>query len=482
MFRIIKRIFNLISDALYQEKQSPVTERQQQELEFLPAPVEILESPPSKFARFLMLVICTILITTVAIAWFSFIDIDATAEGKIIPLGKVKLIQSLNIGKVDAIYVHEGQAVQTDDLLIKLNPTESEADSLQVEAALVSQELTMGRIFMLLDIINAGDSLDNKRLTQDLREWFIQHPDKLSGAPEPGQWELHQKQLTSDLAYFYSSDKAFRDTLEQRKAVIQAIRAEITRLEVMKPLHDEHEKNINNLMAKHHASRLEWLGIKEKQVDTRQKLVIEKNRLAEATAALSSAASDRERFQQEFRHTRINTLNEQADKVTELRLTLTKAMEREANSYIKAPVDGIVHELKTNTIGGIVQPAEPLMIIVPKEADLQVEAMILNKDIGFVREGMTADIKIEAFPYTFYGYLKGTIVHISKDAIENPVHGFVYSSLISLDQQNVIINGMANKLQVGMAVTAELNTGKRRLIEFFLEPFLRYRDEAMNVR
>ena len=475
---MIKRIVHLIRDSFREEKNKPVIERDKQELEFLPSALEILETAPSRFSRILMLVICIILVATAAIAWYSVIDINATAEGKTIPVGKVKLIQPLIMARVEDIYAKEGMFVKKGDLLIKLDPTESESDLLQVTASLISSELNAAGIMALLASLDNSDDLD----VPDLKAWIQSHPESLSGEPEPEQWLLQQQQLYSDYQYFRSSDEALTKSFEQKTAVIKAIEAETSRLNVLLPLHNEYEANVKQLMKKGHVSKTEWLNSKEKQIQTAQNLKVEESRLIEAKAAAATVMSERTRFRQEFIHTRRTSLNEFRDKALEFKMTITKAIERDENCYIRAPEDGVIQQLEVNTVGGVVQPAEKLMVLVPKNTEIQVEAMILNKDIGFVREGMRVEIKVEAFPYTFYGHIDGTIEHISKDALELPDQGLVYSSLIKLDQQSVNVNGIQEHLQVGMSVTADLITGKRRLLYFFLEPLLRYKDEALSVR
>ena len=477
---MIKRTIQLISDSLRAEKKQTVIPRKAEELEFLPSALEVLETAPSRFSRVLMLIICAILVTAISIAWFSIINIDASAQGKIIPAGKVKFIQPLIMARVEEIHVRDGMSVRKGDLLLKLDPTESESDLKQISTSLLSSQLNSARIMVLLESIGKNDGLS---VIPNLKEWVHEHPEALSGEDiNEEQWWLQQQQLDSDFMYFQSSNDALKESLEQRLAAIGAIQAEISRLKVLYPLHNEHEKNVNALMKKGHVSKLEWLNSREKQIETVQKLKVEESKLIEARAAAAAVRSDRIRFRQEFIHTRRNSLNEFKDKINELSATISKALERDENCYIRAPEDGVIQQLEVNTIGGVVQPAEKLMILVPKDTEMQVEAMILNKDIGFVREGMTAEVKIEAFPYTFYGYIEGTIEHISKDAVELPDKSLVYNSLISLKKQTVNVNGSDEQLQVGMSVTADLNTGERRLLHFFMEPLLRYKDEALSVR
>jgi hemolysin D len=135
-----------------------------------------------------------------------------------------------------------------------------------------------------------------------------------------------------------------------------------------------------------------------------------------------------------------------------------------------------------HTVGGIVTPAQELMVIVPQSAQLEIEAYVENRDIGFVYEGQAAAIKLDAFPFTKYGTLEGEIIDLSDDAISDEDKGLVYKARVSLKQSAMQVDGKQVKLGPGMAVSVEIKTGKRRLIEFFLAPLLKYKDESIRER
>ena len=127
-------------------------------------------------------------------------------------------------------------------------------------------------------------------------------------------------------------------------------------------------------------------------------------------------------------------------------------------------------------------PAERLMVVVPADVTLEVEAMVLNKDIGFVRAGQESEIKIESFPFTKYGLIDGAVKHISADAVEDEKQGLVYPMRATLKTNRILVGDRWVPLAPGMSVTAEVKTGKRRAIEFFLSPLMRYQDEALRER
>lgn len=149
---------------------------------------------------------------------------------------------------------------------------------------------------------------------------------------------------------------------------------------------------------------------------------------------------------------------------------------------IRSPVDGTVQELATYTLGGVVQAAQKVMVIAPYDEQMEIEALVLNKDIGFVEIGQEAIIKIESFPYTRYGYLTGKVKSISHDAVMHDQLGLVYTALVSLDKNTLNIEGKTAHLVAGMNVTAEIKTGKRRVLDYLLSPLQTKIDESFRER
>ena len=122
------------------------------------------------------------------------------------------------------------------------------------------------------------------------------------------------------------------------------------------------------------------------------------------------------------------------------------------------------------------------MLVVPKESTLEVEALILNKDVGFVSEGQIAEVKIDTFNFTKYGLVDGEITHLSNDAIQDENLGLVYMAKVLIDKSSMWINDKEVNLSPGMTTTVEIKTGKRRVIEYFLSPLLRYKQESIRER
>jgi hemolysin D len=172
---------------------------------------------------------------------------------------------------------------------------------------------------------------------------------------------------------------------------------------------------------------------------------------------------------------------------------LIKAQTKNDRMRLRAPIDGVVQQLAVTTVGQVVSSGQALMTIVPLEAPIEVEALILNKDIGFVETGQIATVKVDAFPFTRYGTVAGTVMTITRDGVDeksatnlSDAAGFtrslaptaatptaqnlVFPARVRIDQQSILVDGKHVKLLPGMAVTVEISTGRRRAIDYVLSP------------
>ena len=157
---------------------------------------------------------------------------------------------------------------------------------------------------------------------------------------------------------------------------------------------------------------------------------------------------------------------------------LEKAEARAALQTLASPVDAVVNEIAVTTIGEVAQPGEPLVTLVPADAELIVEAFILNRDAGFVTVGQEVRVKLEAFPFMRFGHVDGVVEHVSADAMVDQTRGLVYPARVRLTQNNVRVEGAPARLAPGMAATVEVKTGRRRIITFITSPIARAVSEA----
>ncbi len=470
MFDGLRKAYDICQVSLEKERKVATIDRKADELEFMAASIEIIETPVSPLARIMTLLLISIIPIGITWAWFSEVETEAIAEGIIIPLGKVKTVQSLEIGKVKKILIHEGQHVDKEELLLVIDPTSSEVDVKQVEDDLQVASLNSFRLHTLFKAIE--DQMQPMLLSDNFTEFEL----------DPDRLKRQQKILHHEYNHYLKTDEHLQESIQQKKAAIEAVQATISRLKKLEPLHEEMEAAVNQLYKKGFSSKIEWIKAREQHIETVQQIKIEKEHLKEAVANLSSAKNEKMVFAEDFHKKNQNELDENQQKKRVAQLILRKARERDLNCYLRSPVSGTVQQLAVTTIGGVVEPAQSLMKIVPEDIALEVEAQVLNKDIGFININQPVDVKIESFPYTYFGQIKGYVDFISQDAAVNPEGVSTYPVRVTLEENSLKINGEYRMLQPGMAVTVEIKTGIRSLLEYFLSPLQRYKDESLNDR
>ncbi len=166
----------------------------------------------------------------------------------------------------------------------------------------------------------------------------------------------------------------------------------------------------------------------------------------------------------------------------QLQAALSKADQRERLTQLTAPVDGVIQQLAIHSVGGVVTSAQPLMIVVPEQAEVTAEISIANQDIGFVNAGQLAEVKLETFPYTRYGTVYATVKLVTADAVTDEKRGSYYPAVLTLSRNTMAVDGKRVPLSPGMNITAEIKTGQRRVIEFLLSPVQRAGSESLRER
>jgi len=142
----------------------------------------------------------------------------------------------------------------------------------------------------------------------------------------------------------------------------------------------------------------------------------------------------------------------------------------------------VVQQLAVHTLGGVVTPAQQLMVIVPENKELELDTLLLNKDVGFVLPVQPVEVKVDSFPYTCYGTLQSEVKHVSRDAIDDPKQGLVFPARIRLFNDTLTVDGKPVRLSAGISVNVEIKTGRRRVIDYLLSPLQQYQSEAMRER
>jgi hemolysin D len=460
--------------------------RGQDELAFLPAALEVVETPPSPIGRAVGLTIVAMFIVALAWTCLGHIDIVATASGKIVPSVRTKTIQPFETGVIRAIRVQDGQHVAAGDILIELDQTINGAELNHIRS-----DLTAAR-------------LDIARLRAALRE--DADPLEAFAPPEGAGRELvaMQRQL---LRHQIEEQRAKLAALDRQKAQKEAelgtVKASVNKLEAVLPVLKQRVDIRETLYSHETGSKASYLEILQAYVDSQQELMIQKSRRSESEAAIAAITEARVQAVAEFRRTLYGELVETERKASGLSEDIVKATQRTELQALTAPVDGTVQQLAVHTVGGVVTPAQALLVLVPSDSHLEVEAMLSNRDIGFIHPGQDVEIKVDTFPFTRYGLIHGRVVSVSRDAIarEKPFERgaekasgaessssepkgqeLVYSARISLDRTQMQVDENVVNLTAGMAVTAEIKTGSRAMITYLLSPLTRYAHESLRER
>ena len=460
--------------------------RDREELAFLPAALEIVETPPSPIGRAIGATLIGLFLLALVWASLSHVDIVATATGKIIPTGHSKVIQPFETGVVSAILVTNGQNVNAGDVLVELDSTINEGEIHHLKADLQSAQLDAAR----------------------LRAALADTDDPLSGfnppeGADPVSVAMQRQFLLAQVTEHRAKIAALDAQRTQKEAELATISATVDKLEAIIPTIEE-RVNIRKMLNEY-SSRLQYYEVLQQLTESQHERLVQASHLKEARAAVAAIIETRGQTKAEFRRTLFGELAEAERKAAGLAADLSKAEQRTKLQQLSAPVSGMVQQLAVHTVGGVVTPAESLMVIVPSDSQLEIEAMVSNHDVGFVHAGDQVEIKVDTFDFTRYGLLHGRVLNISSDSIvrdtpsdkstdksagagsptassEPKGQELSYAARISVDRNQMQVEDKMVNLSPGMAVTAEIKTGSRRIIGYLLSPLMKYKQESLRER
>lgn len=462
------------------------------EREFLPAALEVVDTPASPVTRVIAYAIIGFFACAVIWAFVGRLDILATAQGRILPAGDVKTIQPLDPGLVRAIDVQDGQHVRKGDLLVELDPTQPQADQEKVTRDLLQARLDVARLTALKLAFAGGTPIfhplpdapadRNAEAEAAMRAQFDQHADRVAD-------------LTQQIA--------------QKDAEVGEAKAQIEKIQADLPMLEQKDKINRDLVARGYGTTLQALDAAQGLSDARHDMAVARQKVAETTAARAALVRQREGVSAQYESDAYADLRKAEEQQSELTQDLVKAQSKAAETELRAPTDGFVQQLALHTLHGVVLPGEKLMTIVPDQRDLIVEAKLANKDVGFVRPGQSVKVKVETFSFTRYGVIEGRVIGISRDTEEadsqqraaptpaNPSQSPdsdtpaslvpnaaspTYVARISLSRTSMKIEGQERQLQPGMSVTAEIRTGSRTIADYLLSPIARKTQESLHER
>jgi hemolysin D len=464
----------------------PAQRKSSQGLAFLPAALEIVETPPSPVGRATAATIALLFCAALFWAWWGTIDIVASATGKILPGDGTKVVQPFETGVVRSIRVQDGQAVKAGDVLIELDPTVNAAERDHLRNDLLAERLNIARVRAALA---GGD---------DPAIGFVPPADA-----DPELVATQRQLLLNQVTEHRAKIAALARQQAQKEAELATTTATIHKLETIIPVIQSRVDIRKTLVEKELGSKLSYFEVLQLLVEQQEEFNVQKSHLTETEAAIAAIRETRGQAAAEYRHTLSDELAKSEQKAKGIAQDLIKAEQRTRLQQLTAPVDGVVQQLAVHTIGGVVTPAQSLLVVVPSASLLEIEAMVSNHDIGFVHAGQQAEIKIDTFNFTRYGLLHGEVLTVSQDAVmrdrqqdrsndrtlgtqnetsEPKGQALNYSARISLDRIKMQIDDKVVNLSPGMAVTVEIKTGSRTVLSYLLSPLLRYRQEALRER
>jgi hemolysin D len=447
-----------------------------QAYQFLPAALEATETPPSPIGRVISLLIILLFTLAVAWGWYGKLDVVATAQGKIIPSGRVKTIQPLEIGTVKFIHVKDGQLVKKGDTLITLDNTliEADADQMRQQLAMANLKLIRQEAFKQL--------LMQEDIPLNWQAGAVKKFREASDASKLQDFATQQQLFVQQVQKYLYRKQALDAEYTQRKSEQEGASVSITKIERTLPIITERTQSYKTLMEEKIMSRHQYLEMEQQRIVQEQDLKGYKVKYQELESGIGEVAAQLDTLKAETQKNNLKELNETQVQVDAYKQELKKSKQRNKQQILTAPIEGTIQQLAIHTVGGIVTPAQELMQIVPESSVLEVEAFLLNKDIGFVEEGMEVEVKIDTFDFTKYGMIHGKIIDLSNNAIADENLGLIYQCIVEIKKTQMQINDKLVNLSPGMSVMVEVKTGQRKIIEYFLSPVLKYKHESIRER
>jgi len=431
------------------------------EAAFLPAALSLQETPVHPSPRRAMGVIMALF--TIAIVWsvVGRVDVVAVAPGRIVVSDNTKVIQPLDIGVVKEVKVRDGDRVRAGQVLVELDSTVSGADRKAVEGRLEAEVAEVRRASALLHAL--ADATDGAARTPP-----VANADHLLAA----EWT----DITAKLGRLAAD-------VTRRQAELATGSEVLRKLQETLPLVRQRESDYKSLIAQGFVAGHAQQDRTRERIEVERDLTTQQARVKELEAALAEGRQSRAAYSAETRRVLNERLSQATLKSAQLTQESRKLEHKDSQTELRAPVDGVVQQLQVHTTGGVVTSAQPLMVIVPDRADVIAEVKIDNKDVGFVREGQAVEIKVEAFTFTRYGTVPGIVTWVARDAVVDERTALAhFPANVRLSTRDITVDGKRVNLSPGLNMTAEIMTGRRRLIQFLVSPIQKQVSEGLRER
>lgn len=420
-----------------------------------------LEKPTVKSQ---MVVWVILLVFIWLIVWANYAELDkiVRGEGKVVPSSQIQIIQNLEGGIVEELFIHSGDKVKKGQILIKLDNTQfassyGESELKEAELTAKAQRLA-AEAFNKPFIVSKVPSTDLEIQKLYDREFYL--------------YEARQKQVET-------TDNILVEQIEQKKLELQDAYSQQKQLTRSLNLLKKEVSFMKPLVKQGIASQVDLLKLEREENDALSKLKGVEFSIPRLKSAISEARSKREDAKETFANDAHEQMNQVLAEKEQLIKSKAALQDRVDRTDIKSPVNGTVKQMFVNTIGGVVQPGSDIVEIVPEDDSLVLETKILPADIGFIYEGLKAKIKFTAYDFAIYGGLDGTVTRISADTITDEEGNSFYIARIKTDRNHLGTKKEPLFLLPGMTASVDIIVGKHTVLDYILKPIIKAKDTAL---
>jgi HlyD family secretion protein len=443
--------------------------------DFSPPLLRIQEKPPAPLAGWMLRLLIALLAGVALWAVFGRLDIVAVADGKLVPSSYLKIVQPAEQGIVKQILVKEGEFVKAGQVLIRMDSVLAGADVKAIQADYQNKRIALRRI---------DAQLSGKSLIRDKSDPL----------------ELYAQVAAQSAA----NVRAYENALAQEKALLDKARHDLaaaqatkTKLEQVLPHYVEQEKAFEKLTKDGFAGRIMYTDKRRERIEKEQDLRTQEFTIRSNQALIEQSQTKIVQITADYRRQLQTERVEVAAQLEKASQELAKLAHRHELLELRAPQAGVVKDLATHTAGTVAAPGTILMTLVPDGDKLVAEVWVSNQDVGFVRPGQEAKLKLAAFQFQKYGMVEGRVLHVNADATEapspntrsdaltgrdRPMGPLAFRALVELDSQELSADGRRYALQPGMQVAGEIHLGTRTVLEYLLSPVQKAFHEAARER
>jgi HlyD family secretion protein len=442
--------------------------------DFSPPLLRIQQNPPAPLAGWMLRLLLGLVTCLLLWATFGQLDIVAVADGKLVPSTYLKIVQPAEQGIVKEILVKEGEAVKAGQVLIRMDSVLAGADVKAIRAERDNKRLALRRI---------DAQLGGKRFSRE--------------RSDPPELALQVE------AQYAANVRAYENALAQERSLLEKARhdlaaAEGTRakLEQVLPHYVEQERAFEKLTKDGFAGRILYTDKRRERIEKEQDLRTQEFTIGASRALIEQSEKKITQISADYRRSLQTERVETASQLEKLTQELAKLSHRQELLELRAPAAGVVKDLATHTAGTVAAPGTILRTLVPEGDKLVAEVWVSNQDVGFVRPGQEAKLKLVTFQFQKYGMLEGRVAHVNADATEapspntrsdalsrdRPTGPLAFRALLDLNRQELLADGQRYPLQPGMQVAGEIHLGTRTVMEYLLSPVQKAFHEAARER